>query len=299
MSNESVLKTPGPKGKRNRERIEVKGNVYTFISRYDMTFFKDEIIKLLYDIRVISTNQLLRIYGDRYSARWIRSVLQNLYEHNFVFRKFTLSNEKGSRDAVYFLDRIGALYLANEIKTEFKNLKWSPADNAIGPDALKHTIDITEIRTSMEEHSRQYGAELRKFIGERRIGRIKFLKDDNELEFNPDAEIILAYQGKLLLYLLEYDTGSESKSMIEEKIEKYEAFYSSKEFKEFYPIHPHILIIGSDAARTQRLKMWIDNKRRLTEMNYLFANLGDVSRDPFGYIYDSYRANEKINLINL
>lgn len=274
-----------PKGKRRRERIEIKGNPYYYLMEYPMNRTKEKIIHFLYDMRVAKTSQLTRYTG--YSINYMREILRDMYENRLIYRNFpSIQNQKyGSGEAVYFLDNQGAFFLAADNNVEKKDIAWDPRDNVVSLGAIRHSLDITEIRTCMEEYKGELLVD--KFIGERRVGRINFEFQGETISFNPDGHIVLKkqLQGKIarIFFLLEYDRGTESLKTFLKKIREYEKFFKSEKIKEM-GIHPGVLIITNHKLRTERLKkLIIENK--IEDIKYYFHTLDEeFSKNPFKFL---------------
>ncbi|MTI68079.1 MAG: hypothetical protein FH753_15970 [Firmicutes bacterium] len=276
----------GKRGTRRLERVEIKGNPYNHLMEYSMNVTKEKIIRFLYDMRVAKTSQIARVMEQ--SKDYTRKNLKDLYINRLVYRDFPpIQKEKyGSAEGVYFLDNQGAFFLAADSGIEKKEVNWDPRDNVVSLGAVKHSLDITEIRTCMEEYKSDLSVD--RFIGERRIGRINYIYQGEEINFNPDAYIILKkkLEGKIarISFFLEYDRGTESFKTFLRKIRDYEKFYRSEKIKEMYGTHPGVLIITNHKLRTDRIKKLI-MKNKVEDIKYYFATLDeDYKEDPFCFL---------------
>ncbi|SHK47493.1 replication-relaxation family protein [Paramaledivibacter caminithermalis] len=275
------------KGTRRRERVEIKGNPYNHLMNYPMNEVKEKIIYFLYDMRAAKTSQLARYLG--YSSPYIRKILRDLYENRLVYRDFpTISRKKhGSSEGIYFLDNQGAFFIAADNGLEKKDVSWDPRDNVVSLGAIKHTLDITEIRTCMEEKSNDIRID--EFIGERKHGMITFESQGEEITFNPDSKISLIKKvgDKLarVTFFLEYDRNTESLRSFLEKIRVYERFYKSEKFKRLFgSIHPAILIITNHERRTEKLKDLV-KENKIENIKYYFDTLNeDFRENPFKFL---------------
>lgn len=282
-----VIDLANKKGTRRLERVEIKGNPYNHLMNYPMNMVKEKIIYFLYDMRVATTSQLVRCL--KYSANYVRENLSDMYINQLVYRDFPLikRGKHGSSEAVYFLDNQGAYFLAANNGLEKREVAWDPRDNVVSIGAVRHSLDITEIRVCMEENSKDI--KVHEFLGERRIGQIVFQYQGVDYTFKPDGRIVLYKKeneklAKLSFYL-EYDRGTESLKTFLAKIKTYEKFYSSKKINELYKnIHPAILIITNHPNRTNKLKELIE-KYASSEINYYFKTLDDkFKKNPFDFL---------------
>lgn len=275
------------KGTRRRERVEIKGNPYNHLMNYPMGELKEKIVYFLYDMRAARTSQIARY--TRYSLDYIRRILLDMYENKLVFRDFPIKRGKkyGSGEGIYFLDNQGAFFIAADNGLEKKDVNWDPRDNVVSLGSVKHTLDIAEIRTCMEEK----GIDIRvdEFIGERKLGMITFESNGEDISFNPDSKINLIKKiGNRLArvtFFLEYDRSTESLQSFLEKIRVYEKFYRSEKITEMFgKVHPAVLIITNHENRTEKLKNLItENKKE--DIKYYFDTLDDgFKENPFKFL---------------
>lgn len=283
------------KGTRRRERVEIKGNVYYHIGQYNMTQLKHGIVYFLYEMRIATIDQIGRKFSN-YSLDWIRRNLKDLYENAFIFRKFMHLN-KGSSGGIYYLDNIGAYYIAADRGVDKSEVKWDPRDNAVGVDKSNHTISITEIRVILEEVAKPDHFKLLKFVGERQVGRIKFESEGEVMEFNPDAEIIIQDGEYQSFYFLEYDSGTESLDKITDKIIKYEKFYRSKEIKILYPVEPEVLVICENEFSEHRFRKTIKKVKSMPELKFFITTMEKFRNGPLRNCFLDAETDEKMSLM--
>jgi hypothetical protein len=283
-------------GSRRRKRVEIDGNPYYHIMKYNMTKLRHEIIMFLYEMRIATVDQIGRKF-KQYSLDWIRRNLLDLYENGFIFRKFMHIN-RGSSGGIYYLDNIGAFYIAADKGVEKNDIKWSARDNVIGVDKSSHTISITEIRVILEETDKPDGFEILKFVGERHVGRIKFISQGESMEFNPDGEVIISDGEYQSFFFLEYDTGTESIGKLEDKIEKYEKFYRSEEIKKLYPVDPEVLVICENELSEHRFKKAIKGTKAIKELKFYISTVKKFKDDPFGGCFIDTDTDERISILD-
>ncbi len=274
-------------GTRRRKRVEIKGNPYNHLMNYPMNEIKERIVYFLYDMRVAKTSQIERYTG--YSLDYTRKTLLDLFENRLVYRDFPkISGKKyGSSEGIYFLDNQGAFFIAANNGLEKKDISWDPRDNVVSLGAVKHSLDITEIRVCMEQCE---NLTVDEFIGERRLGRISFESDGEEIVFNPDSKITLSKKlpdGKIakISFFLEYDRSTESLNSFLDKIRVYEAFYRSNKITELYgKIHPAILIVTNHPNRTTKLRELIE-ANKIENIKYYYSTLDENFKEkPFSFL---------------
>lgn len=288
------------KGRRRLERLEIKGDPYEFISKYNMNTSKAATLKFLYEMRMAKTSQIQKHLGISYRAA--QRMLSELYVANFVYRKF-LRVDQGSAEGIYFMDTMGAFYLAQANDISRKELLWSQRDNAVGPERTEHALSITEIRLALEEAGRNTGLiELVKFHGEKRSGRRRYSTRGGDEEISMDAEIdlILNIQGKKYLetLFLEFDLGFEDIRQIRNKIMRYENFYCSREFKEQYQTHPAVVIICTSEIAMRRFSKVI-SELSATQDRYLIGSLDDLLRDPLQVNLSTADGKKRVGIVDL
>lgn len=288
------------KGRRRLERKEIKGDPYEFISKYQMSISKDQVLRLLYDMRIAKVSHIQRHLGT--SQRWTQQILADLYVNNFVYRKFAMVSS-GSAEGMYFLDSMGAFYLAMANDMTRREFPWLSKDNAVAPEKTQHTLAITEIRLAIEEATRKRNdIELRKFWGEKRSGRRRFESQKQVQEISMDSELELLYEicGKKYLetLFLEYDSGYEDIRQIKDKIIRYDQYYESKEFKERYQTEPDIIIICENELSMRRFVTVIENVSKDKRRFWICLNK-DVLRDPFGIEIKSAAGEIRRGIVNL
>lgn len=288
------------KGKRRVQRVEVKGDPYEFIARYTMSEAKDKVLRFLYDMRMAKVTQIQAHLG--LSNRWTQQVLLDLYTHNFIYRKFE-SVRVGSSEGLYFLDTMGAFYLAMTNDMSRRDFPWSQRDNTVAPEKKQHTLSITEIRIVLEKAAAQRkDVQLTKFWGERRSGRRKFEFHKTAYEISVDGEIdflIQTTEGKFLeTVFIEYDSGFEDARLIKEKIERYDAYYGSAEFELSYQTLPDVIIICGNEISERRFKKVISESSK-SPSKYWICSYDQLIKDPFGVEMVGMEGRKKAGIVQI
>jgi hypothetical protein len=290
-------------GKRRLQRAIIKGDPYQFIIRSGIQNRKHDgrILEFIYDVRVASRRQLQEYLG--LTDVRTRQILSKLFVERFLFRVFP-KVDKGSSEGYYFLDSMGASYLAGVYDLPKKDILWSSKENLIGIDKLKHTLGVTEIRIALEKEIRNMDRVLLvQYWGEKRTGRRQFFFDDIEYGLNPDAEAIIQYpvgeKNYMKRFFFEFDRGTEDLNKITDKLRKYTKYYSSEEFDNRYSTKPVLVILCE--GETSRLRIEKSISKMRSDLNFFLyvADFDTFLKDPFGEIYEKESQNEEKKIAKL
>lgn len=277
------------RGRRRLERATVKGDPYQFIVRSGIQNSKHggRIIEFIYDVRVASRRQIQDYLGLKDSRT--KHILSGLFTDMFLSRVFP-KVDKGSSEGYYFLDSMGAFYLAGVLDVPKKEILWTPKENLISIDKLKHTLGVTEIRIALEKEIRNMDrVSLVQFWGEKRTGRRQFFSDDIEYGLNPDAEAIIQYpiDRKMYMkrYFFEFDRGTEDLNKITDKLRKYIKYYSSEEFDNRYSKNPILVFLCEGESSKLRIEKAISKVKIDLNFSLYVSGFDEFLKNPFGEIY--------------
>ena len=104
-----------------------------------------EIIKTVYEFRVISREQLQHLLGID-GTRRINQRLRKLYDHKYLSRYF-LYNNRGSAKAIYHLGPRGAALVADELGIDLNVIKRKQkATSRLHELFLDHALGLNDIR---------------------------------------------------------------------------------------------------------------------------------------------------------
>lgn len=296
----TMTETNKIKGKRRLERADIKGDPYEFVFKSGINKNANyaKIIEFIYDVRVASTSQIQGYLNV--SSSGVRKYLQFLYENSFLYRIFP-NVEKGSSEGYYFLDSMGAFYLAAVNEVAKRDFPWSQKENLIGIDKLQHTLGITQVRVALE---RAKEIEVTKFYGEKRTGRREFSDLNDRYVINPDAEINIRFQEDSKTFarviLLEYDRGTEEVFKIREKLDKYIKYYESSEFEQSYDKSPALVVLSGGELSERRFTAAIEERKNEIQEKKIplyFTNYSEFLANPAGDIFMNYRFNRTESLI--
>ncbi len=172
-----------------------------------------ELVRVVARHRVLTTDQLAALaFGNLTTARHRMSVLVRLG----LLRRFRPHRETGSAPWHYVLGPVGAALLGQEDRDD---KKWAPqvrADRQLALERsqrLGHMTGASWFFVALARHARQHGGgELRDWLSEQELTARLYLhhptRDDGNTP-HPDGLGIWAEDVRDIVFLLEYDTGSE------------------------------------------------------------------------------------------
>lgn len=190
------------------------------------------LVRLVAERRVLTTDQLCALGFDSIiTARHRFGVLVRLG----VLRRFRPRREVGSAPWHYLLGPVGAALLGAEDRDE---KKWAPqvrADRQLALERsqrLGHMTGASWFFVSLAAHARRGGGQLRTWLGERPAA--EYLYDHASMTQwqldarpHPDGLGIWAEGGRDIVFLLEYDTGTEHLPRLADKLRGYAELASS------------------------------------------------------------------------
>ncbi len=183
------------------------------------------LVRMVAEHRVLTTGQLCALgFGNIITARHRLGVLVRLG----VLRRFRPRRDAGSAPWHYLLGPVGAALLGAEERDE---RKWAPqvrADRQLALERsqrLGHMTGANWFFVSLAAHARQGGGELRAWMAERPAAEYlyNFPIRVGELDArpHPDGLGIWAEDGTDIVFLLEYDTGTEHLPKLAAKLHGY------------------------------------------------------------------------------
>lgn len=306
VDNETAIEnkpTAGIKGKRRLERAVVKGDKYDFIVKSGIYERKhwERIMELVSDVRVVRTSHVASYLGV--SPGWASEMLSEMYKKHFLYRSFP-KVDMGSSEGYYFIDNMGAFYLAALAEIPKKDFPWQPKDNLVGIDKLTHTISITDLRIALERKIMMNdGVALDKFWGERKTGRRQFEFDGEEHGINPDAEVGIFYRDEgvnktyIKRFFFEYDRGTEELIKIKDKLNKYIKYYASDEFKERYKIPPILVVICDGDLSKKRFEVAISEIKDELKFDIYLSTYEEFIKNSLGEIFENKRLDSITKLV--
>jgi hypothetical protein len=185
-----------------------------------------DLVRMVGEHRVLTTGQLCALaFGNVITARHRLNLLVRIG----VLRRFRPRRQVGSAPWHYLLGPVGAALLGAEDRDE---KRWAPqvrADRQLALERsqrLSHMVGANWFFVALAAHARAGGGELRQWKGERATA--EYLYDqaqmaawELEVSPHPDGLGIWAEAGTDIVFLLEYDTGSEHLPQLAGKLDRY------------------------------------------------------------------------------
>ena len=184
-----------------------------------------DLVRLVAVHRVLTTGQLTALgFGNLTTARHRLSALVRLG----LLRRFRPHPPIGSAPWHYVLGPTGAAMLGVEDRDE---KRWAPhvrADRQLALERsgrLAHMTGRNWFFAALAQHARQHGGELREWLNEAnaaaRYEHTAISRDDRARLPRPDAAGTWAQDGRVISFLLEYDTGTEQLAVLADKLDGY------------------------------------------------------------------------------
>ncbi|WP_027633416.1 replication-relaxation family protein [Clostridium hydrogeniformans] len=277
------------KGKRNQKRVDSKEITDRFILDFKFTTVQEEAIKLIYEMRILSTSQISDIL-DR-SIKYVRNQLLDLYKNGFLYRSFNTEGVgQGSKEAYWMLDRGGALFIAGAYGISVKKLNWDIRDNLIKFEKLAHSMKISDVRTALEKAAHKSGHKINTCLCDRHL-YYEFINGEDKYILRPDLFLTYNDGNKIYQYFFEIDMGTMTitgprnrTSVVISKIPKYESFMSSREWEKYFDVYPRIIFLTTTKSRALYMAEAVKNIQK-TNLEILFSTFEVFEKDPLGESY--------------
>lgn len=287
-------------GKRIKRVVEPGDVNERFILNFHFTLFQKEAIKLIYEMRILSTSQVAIILSK--NVQYVRRELLDLYKHGFLYRAFyTEEIGHGNNEAYWMLDRGGALFIAGAFEVSVKSLNWSIRDNLIKFDKLKHSIKISEIRTSLEIYAKKLDHKIEMALCDRHLF-YEFKDADKKYKLSPDLFIVYNDGKRIYQYFFEVDMGTMTingplnrSSVVTSKVPKYELFRATGEWEKYFDVYPRIIFLTTNKNRANYMLDSIKEKQ-ITNMDFLISTFEFFDSDAVGQIYKKSVSGEVTNI---
>ena len=185
-----------------------------------------ELVRMVGEHRVLTTDQLGALAFDNViTARHRLALLVKIG----VLRRFRPRRDIGSAPWHYLLGPVGAALLGAEDRDEKRWVPQVRADRQLAlarSQRLANLVGVNWFFVSLTAHARIGGGELRQWQGERATA--EYLYDQAwmgarvlEVSPHPDGLGIWAENSTDIVFLLEYDTGSEHLPQLAGKLDRY------------------------------------------------------------------------------
>jgi hypothetical protein len=215
-----------------------------------------EVMKALYEYRVLSTHQVQELFFS--SIVKARARLQLLYHHGFVDRKFSgVYFDKMNSPISYVLDRRGAETLYD---TGILTKGWSVKSKQVGTFFLQHTLEINSVRIAITKACQQFGFELVEWRSETELkdgfDHVKVPQIEHPIAVLPDSYLVIKTPaGVTTHFFLEVDRSTETTEKFRRKLLAYQVYLSSPLAKKrFGTTKFRVLTTTKSTARLENLK---------------------------------------------
>lgn len=286
--------------KKNKQQlVDLKDINERFILEFKFTPIQKEAIKLVYEMRILSTSQLTQILNK--NIKYVRDQLLILYKNKFLYRMTNSVIGEGTKESYWMLDVAGALFIAGAYGIKVKQLNWDIRDNLIKFEKLSHALKISEIRTILEVNAREKGHKIESCFCDRHL-YYEFNQEDKNCVLRPDMFLIYNDGSKIYQYFFEIDMGTMTitgprnrTSVVISKIPKYENFKSSGGWKEYFDVYPRIVFLTTTKSRALYMADSI-KKTQTTNQEVLISTFNFFEQDPLGDIFKVVNDGSETNM---
>ena len=246
-----------------------------------------ELTRLVARHRVLTTDQLATLrFSNLTTARHRLSMLVRLG----LLRRFRPRRETGSAPWHYVLGPVGAAMLGQEDRDEKKWLPQVRADRQLALERsqrLGHITGASWFFVALARHAREYGGELAEWLNEVET-TLSFNSASAWSEVrsrfpNPDGAGTWAEDRSQVRFLLEYDTGSESASVLAGKLDGYQALASALAWND--QVCPVVLFCFASPRREQSGRRALAAAREAPALRISTAALDPCHTSPAGPVW--------------
>lgn len=262
-----------------------------------------EILRAVNSCRYLRTSQIKRIvFPENKTLQSTRRRLKYLFHNKFLGRIAPfIQIGQGEGETAYYLDKAGGELLKEYGGDELYSYS---KQNQVRTQFLKHALDLSEFRINMEIALKEHPIiaihrftcdfELKEHTTKAMGRKIYKLYDEVVHPLNrqryivyPDALIILKGKGEYeqfqKIYFLEIDRGSESLSVIKDKVIGYNLYLKNKIFNKFGAGDSFtVLLQTSSEKRAKNIRnylvdqegaelVWITNVQQVDENSIVSA----------------------------
>ena len=246
-----------------------------------------DLVRLVAVHRVLTTGQLTALgFGNLTTARHRLSALVRLG----LLRRFRPHPPIGSAPWHYVLGPTGAAMLGVEDRDE---KRWAPhvrADRQLALERsgrLAHMTGRNWFFAALAQHARQHGGELREWLNEAdaaaRYEHTAISRDDRARLPRPDAAGTWAQDGRVISFLLEYDTGTEHLAVLAGKLDGYHVLAAGLAWHE--QVCPVLLFCFGSPRREQAARRALAASRDAAALRIATTALDPRANSPAGPIW--------------
>lgn len=306
-----------------RKHLRLKRMKAVELPNFQLTPRDSEIVEAVYTYRALSTPQIDALFfSGQHTARQRRQPssrcqhrLKLLFHAGFLRRKEqaqVLSD--GRKPLVYFLDRHGAMYLAELAGCTVPELDWDRQEHEVGLQFLDHLLLSNDIRVAVTLAARTRGYTLMDWRDERTLRRDHHTEQiaiaseggKQQVRLVPDGFFSLETQSAKYHQFLEVDratstlhAGHTGKRDWARKVAAYLAYFRSGAYQQRYHVRSfRILTVTTSHKRLQHLKQvteeaggkarfWFTTADKITGASILTEPIWQVasrSDEPFSFV---------------
>jgi hypothetical protein len=260
-----------------------------------------EIIKAVYEFRVISRQQLQQLF-DMNGARRMNQRLRKLYDHKYLSRNF-LHNNRGSAKAIYYLGPRGAILVADELGVDLNVIKRKQkATSRLHELFLDHALGLNDIRIAFNLGlANRPGMDLECWINDndcqQQYHAVVHGRDVIK-RFRPDGYFRIVCQGKLYSCFVEFDRSTMTIGRFAGKVHSYIDFGSMGYYQKRFGVrYFRVLVVTKTAERLNNLKKAVGS---VTDKLFWFTTIDQITPNTvFGPIWQRVGKQELYPLIEL
>jgi hypothetical protein len=246
-----------------------------------------ELTRLVGRHRVLTTDQLAALrFSNLTTARHRLSVLVGLG----VLRRFRPHRDTGSAPWHYVLGPVGAAMLGQEDRDEKRWLPQVRADRQLALESsqrLGHMTGASWFFVSLARHAREGGGELAEWLNEAEtvlsFNHASAWSDIRSRFPHPDGAGTWAQDSRQVRFLLEFDTGSESLSVLAGKLDGYQALAETLAWND--QVCPVVLFCFASSRREQSARRALAATREAPALRIATAVIDPRTASPAGPVW--------------
>lgn len=206
-------------------------------------------------------NGELNEYSRIICLRRLKKLIDPKYD---LLRAFWYGNTKHGNIYHYYIGNTGLDIVSTLLDIPKEQLKWLPkGHNSF--NYLENTLGTIDIRFNFSLK----GVKINSFKIEQ-LSRINYELMGNNHILEPDGLIEIELNGKDKIFLLENDRGTESRNIIEKKIQNYIRCYTSQQWSKHFNKFPITLFVVPNETRLKEL-LKIFNEINTSDLIFLFT----------------------------
>jgi hypothetical protein len=241
-----------------------------------------QIVKLVYDYRILSQEQLQRLMGK--SKPQMQRLLRRLYDHQYLERVFLPVSTFGAPPTLYILDNRGVECLQVQGIGDFS----TQPKKTISPFFMDHSRALNEFRIAVSQSCEQHGFRLLSWITENELkanyDRVEIPSQKEKVSLIPDSFFVIEVPGKQPSgFFVELDRGTMSNKKFRQKIEAYISYYKTGAYTRRFKLRGFRLLTVIDRAGERRQKNLLQTSARVNGIakRHWFALMDQViENDP-------------------